>query len=378
MHILIAPNAFKGSLSATEAAQSIAAGFQDSGLEAVLSLVPVADGGDGTATLLIKNKHAKTILAPVHDPLGRLIKAPFGWMAGKKTAIIGMSEASGLKLLKNETPAPLLANTCGTGELIKAALDEGAQRILIGVGGSATVDGGAGMLNALGLRLLDEVQKEILDLPVGLLNLNSIDTRALDKRLRKAELVVLCDVNNPLLGAEGAAKVFGPQKGATENEVDILERCMKKWNRKTIERVDFDMATLKFGGAAGGMAAALAAYTGATLVSGIDFFLDEIQFNRKLKDADLVITGEGKIDEQTLEGKGPLGVAKRAREKGIRTVALAGQVFCEPDSSLHDYFDHLIAINPPGSSLEKAMKNTALHLRQAVYSFANEVLINSL
>lgn len=371
MNILIATNAFKGSLSAEAAAICIAEGIRKSKLKCTLTLFPIADGGDDTAALLNKKWNTRNISTQVHDPLGRLIDASFGWIQREKKAIIAMSDASGLKLLKKGELDPLHAHTLGTGELIKAALKKGAEKMIIGLGGSATVDGGSGLLKALGLRYYDKQGTEINDLPSGLIKSDKIDLKNLDKRLLSAKIIVLCDVQNKLLGNEGAARIFGPQKGANQQEVEILEQILHQWNTKTIETMHIDMQEMQYGGAAGGVAACLVAYAGAKLVKGIDFFLDELLFDNLLVQADVVITGEGRIDAQTLEGKGPMGVAQRARQKGIPVIAMGGEVESNHSKILSLYFDQLTAINQEGDPLEISIKNTKANLARAAFNLGN-------
>jgi glycerate kinase len=371
MNILIATNAFKGSLSAETAAIYIAEGIRKSKLKCTLTLFPIADGGDDTAALLNKKWNARNISTQVHDPLGRLIDASFGWIQREKKAIIAMSDASGLKLLKKGELDPLHAHTLGTGELIKAALKKGAEKMIIGLGGSATVDGGSGLLKALGLRYYDKQGTEINDLPSGLIKLDKIDLKNLDKRSLSTKIIVLCDVQNKLLGDEGAARIFGPQKGANQQEVEMLEQILHQWNTKTIETMHIDMQEMQYGGAAGGVAACLVAYAGAKLVKGIDFFLDELLFDNLLTQADVVITGEGRIDAQTLEGKGPLGVAQRARQKGIPVIAMGGEIKSSHSKILSLYFDQLIAINQEGDPLEISIKNTKANLTRAAFNLGN-------
>ncbi len=371
MNILIATNAFKGSLSAETAAIYIAEGIRKSKLKCTLTLFPIADGGDDTAALLNKKWNARKISTQVHDPLGRLIDASFGWIQREKKAIIAMSDASGLKLLKKGELDPLHAHTLGTGELIKAALKKGAEKMIVGLGGSATVDGGSGLLKALGLRYYDKQGTEINDLPSGLIKLDKIDLKNLDKRSLSTKIVVLCDVQNKLLGDEGAARIFGPQKGANQQEVEMLEQILHQWNTKTIETMHIDMQGMQYGGAAGGVAACLVAYAGAKLVKGIDFFLDELLFDNLLTQADVVITGEGRIDAQTLEGKGPLGVAQRARQKGIPVIAMGGEIKSSHSKILSLYFDQLIAINQEGDPLEISIKNTKANLTRAAFNLGN-------
>lgn len=371
MHIIIAPNAFKESLSAQEAAECMADGLKQSSLSCRLTIFPIADGGDGTATLVAQRMESEWMKTIVHDPLGRKIEADFGWMEKSKTAIIEMSEASGLRLLKTNILNPLKANTKGTGELIKAALDKGAGEIIMGVGGSATVDGGAGLLSALGVRFLDEYKQEIHDFPEGLLSLNSVETNELDSRLKYCRLTVLCDVRNKLLGVNGAAAVFGPQKGANEKQVILLEKCLKQLNEIVRQDLKTDMSSLLYGGAAGGVAAGLCAFLGADLVSGIDFFLDRLDFEKALKDADLVVTGEGSLDEQTLEGKGPFGVAKKAKEFHVPVVVLAGAIPMKIEEKMHEYFKAIFPISHAVIPLEKAIQNTAADLKRTACELGN-------
>lgn len=363
MHVIIAPNAFKGSLSASDAAESIARGLAASGFSCKISLFPIADGGDGTVSLLADALGGEKVRVPVHDPLGRSIEAAFGWLEHEGTALIGLSDASGLKLLTPDERDPLLTNTFGTGELMSAALAKGARRIWIGVGGSATVDGGAGLASALGIRFLDASGKDIPVLPQGLSSLASVSTSEADSRLGACDIKVLCDVDNPLLGVQGAARVFGPQKGANVRSIAALEQRLSLLDEAVWRTTGIRMRSLPAGGSAGGAAAGLAAFTGAILVSGIDFFLDVLGFDALLEKADLVITGEGSLDSQTLEGKAPVGVARRARARGIPVIGMAGVV--TPDPRLETYFGRTIAINVPGESLEDSMRHTAAHLEAA-------------
>ncbi|HUZ59026.1 MAG TPA: glycerate kinase [Hanamia sp.] len=362
MNIVIAPNAFKGSLSAEEAANSIAKGLCQSNLSCKLDLIPIGDGGDGTASLIAKKWNSRSIAVQVHDPLGRIIKASFEWVVKEKTVLIEMSEASGLKLLKSYELNPLKANTMGTGELIAATLRMNVKKIILAVGGSATVDGGTGLLKALGIRFLNGSGREITQLPAGLIELKSIDINKLDPRLKTCEIIILCDVTNTLLGNKGAAVIFGPQKGASKKEVSLLEKCMEQFNQITQESIDIEMSSMVYGGAAGGMAAGLAAFLNAQLVGGIEYFLDAVHFNDALEKADMVITAEGSLDEQTLEGKGPFGVAVRAKKKKIPVIVLAGHVPLKVTKKMKNYFDGIFPINHAPSSIEEAIKNTSADL----------------
>jgi glycerate kinase len=363
MHILIAPNAFKNSLSAEDAAAAIEAGFQQSKLNCATTCFPIADGGDGTGPLIIKKCGGRVIKTDVHDPLGRLITSQFGLIDDGKTAVIEMADASGLRLLKKDELNPMLASSAGTGELIKYAMEEGANKILIAMGGSATVDGGCGILAALGIRFFDANDKLLRPVPQELANLARIDTAQLDARISGCEIVVLCDVNNKLLGPQGSAAVFGPQKGATPDDVPVLDSVLSRLNEVTHEQTGIQLSELKYGGTAGGAAAGLCGLINARLVNGIEYFLQVTGFNEELKKADLLITGEGSIDGQTLQGKGPFGVASAAKVKGLPVIGLAGKVPITTQPALEQYFDVLLmAIGSGTEELSEALKNTSLNL----------------
>ncbi|HEU5053470.1 MAG TPA: glycerate kinase [Hanamia sp.] len=364
MRIVIAPNAFKGSLTAVEAALCIAKGLKKSQLSCTLQLIPIADGGDGTARLISKKLSAKTMKALVHDPLGKKIEASYGWLSTSKTAIIELADASGLKLLNPGKLNPLKSNTRGTGELIKSALNKGAKKIMLAVGGSATVDGGTGLLNELGVNFLDKYGNKIKELPKGLLALNQIDVSSIDPRLKDCEIILLCDVTNKLLGKNGAAAIFGPQKGADQKEVALLERCLYQLNKIVKKEVGIDMDSFKYGGSAGGVAAGMAAFTNAKLLNGIFYYLDIIGFENELKTADLLITAEGKFDSQTLDGKGPYGVAEKAWQHNIPVILLAGQVPLKISKHLHHYFSAVLPIGFAPVSIKEAIKNTAADLER--------------
>ena len=358
MHILIAPNAFKNSLDATKVAEAISNGLHQSKLSCTTACFPVADGGDGTAGLLIDYLDGKQVAVIVHDPLGRKIKSSFGWIEKDKTAIIELALASGLQLLKPEEYNPLITTTFGTGELILEALNRDATKIILCIGGSATVDGGTGILRALGIKFCDAKGKELNDLPRSLLSLSEIDETGYYKGIEKVEIIILCDVENPLLGTNGAATVFGPQKGASEKDIQLLEAGLTKFRDVVLNKTGRGMAAIKHGGAAGGVAAALHTFFNARLVKGIDYFLAITGFEKELEKADIVITGEGSIDLQTLHGKGPYGVAKIAKEHLLPVIGIAGMIPVITDKALQLYFDRLISINDDVTDFEKALKDT--------------------
>jgi len=363
MHILIAPNAFKNSLEAAKVAEAISNGLRKSKLQCTTSCFPVADGGDGTAGLLIDHLKGEQIHTSVHDPLMREIISSFGWIEIDKTAIIELAAASGLRFLKPAEYDPLTTTTFGTGELILKALEKNANKIILCIGGSATVDGGTGILKALGVKFFDAKGNELNDLPAALSSLVEIDTASCDRRIKNTRIIILCDVENPLLGSNGAAKVFGPQKGASEKNVQLLENKLAKFNEIVLRKTGKEMAAIKHGGAAGGVAAGLHTFLDAGLVNGIDYFLQITGFEKELIKANMVITGEGNIDLQTLHGKGPFGVAKKAKEFSLPVIGMAGKVSSE--RSLHQYFDQLISINDGEADLETAIKNTFTNLERA-------------
>ena len=364
MRILVAPNAFKNSLAAADVAEAIRAGLEESKLQCTVDCFPVGDGGDGTAELILEYYNGSTISATVHDPLMRKISSSFGLMEEGKTAVIEMANASGLRLLRSDELDPLHTSSFGTGELIKNALDRGVNKIIMCIGGSATVDGAVGLLQALGFRFLDKEGKELINMPETLVNLERIDLSIVDERIKQCKVVVLCDVENVLLGKEGAAAVFGPQKGAGPDDVEKLEASLTKLGNIIFKQTGKNITTIKSGGAAGGMAAGLAAFLNADLVNGIDYFLSLTKFDEALESKDLVITGEGSIDMQTLHGKGPFGVARRAKQKGLPVIGLAGKIPVERVVALEQYFDVLLSINIEETELSYALLQTKQNLKR--------------
>ncbi|MDO3628427.1 glycerate kinase [Mucilaginibacter sp. BT774] len=362
MHILIAPNAFKNSLDAAQIAKAIELGLKQSRLDCTTGCFPIADGGDGTGSLIIERCKGVIVSQQVHDPLGRKINSRFGLIDNGNTAVIEMANASGLRLLKKQELNPMQTSSYGTGELINAALDKGATKIIIAMGGSATVDGGCGILKALGIDFLDKDDKRLKAIPDELIKMAKIDDSGLDRRIYDTEIVILCDVNNKLLGPEGAAAVFGPQKGASPADVKSLDRFLGNFAAVSKQQLGTDMTGIKHGGAAGGATSGLHTWLSAKLVNGIEYFLLLTDFYRALKGADLVITGEGSIDTQTLQGKGPFGVASEAKKRNIPVVGLAGRVPSKPDAALQKYFDVLLSINREFINMPTAIANTEKNL----------------
>jgi len=362
MHILIAPNAYKNSLDAGAVAAAIRKGLEQSKLGCTTTLFPIGDGGDGTGELIIQQLKGKLIKTRVKGPLGRKISSSFGLIDNGKTAVIEMANASGLRLLKPGELDPLHANSFGTGEMIKQALDKNITKIIMCVGGSATVDGGTGILRALGFRFLNKNKKLVDNLPENLADVDLIDTSAIDQRIMNCEVIILCDVKNKLLGNDGAAAVFGPQKGASPKDVKKLEAALSAFSKLILKTTGKDISAIEHGGAAGGVVAGLFALINAKPVNGIDHYLSLTGFDNELERADLVITGEGSIDEQTLQGKGPFGVARKAKEKGLPVIAIAGKILLKISADLQKYFDVLLSVNHQAMELSEAMAHTRENL----------------
>lgn len=371
MRVLVAPNSFKNSLDAPHVAEAISRGLHQSLLQCECIDFPIGDGGDGTGDLLIGRLGADTISTRVNGPLGRSVSSSFGMVRRNATAVIEMAKASGMLLLEAHELNPLKASTFGTGELIRRAMDEGAIKIIVTLGGSATIDGGTGLLRALGVRFLDKAGRDISDEAKNLDEIAKVDITGMDMRVFDCEFVVLCDVENKLLGPQGAASVFGPQKGATAGDVASLEKGLSILNTVVRGETGIDMASLCFGGAAGGCAAAMAVFLNAKLVDGINEFLQLTNFDDALADADLVITGEGSIDAQTLNGKGPFGVARRAKALLLPVIGLAGSVPLARSPLLDEYFDVLLSIGHAPTNMPTAICHTAANLTRTATAVGN-------
>jgi glycerate kinase len=324
MRVVIAPDKFKGSLTAAEAAKIIEAGLRRARPDVDTVLLPVADGGDGTLAAILAGG-SERVEAQVSGPTGEPVNAAFA-LTGDDGAMVEMAEASGLRRLPGGRVVPRDATTYGTGELILAALDRGVRRLLLGIGGSATTDGGTGMAAALGVRFLDALGKDLPPGGAALMRLARIDVSELDPRIAKTSVTVACDVDNPLTGPHGAAAVYGPQKGAAGDDVLLLDSALRRYARVLREDLGLDVAEVPGAGAAGGLGAGAIAFLGATLRPGIELVLETVGFDAAVAGADLVITGEGSLDAQSLRGKAPHGVAKAATAHGVPIIALAGQV----------------------------------------------------
>lgn len=372
--VVVAPNALKGSLTAPQAAEALAAGWREVFPAAEYRLVPVSDGGDGFVDSLVAATGGSLRPAEVADPLGRPIRSVFGLLGDGRTAVIEMARASGLVLLADGERNPERASTFGTGQLIRAALDEGCTQILVGIGGSATNDGGTGMARALGARFFDAEGHELNGTGGELARIARIDLSGLDPRLARTAVRVACDVDNPLTGSEGAAAVYGPQKGADPAMVARLDAGLANLAAVIRRDVGRDVERLPGAGAAGGLGGGLVAFLGAELVPGIQLVLEATRLAETVEGASVVLTAEGRIDGQTLRGKAPLGVAEAARRHGVPVIAFAGSMADEA-LLVPDHFDALVSIVPGPQTLEEAMAAAAANLRSAAARAARLVAL---
>ena len=363
MKIIIAPDSFKGSLSALEVCENIEIGIRKVFDTAEIVRVPMADGGEGTVQSLVDATGGEIISLKVKGPLLKEVDAFYGILGDRTTAVIEMSSASGITLLTKEERNPMKATTYGTGQIIKHALDMGCRNIIIGIGGSATNDGGAGMVKALGIKLLDEKSEEI-DFGGGNLNkLNSIDLSEIDSRISQCNIVVACDVDNTLCGEKGASYIFGSQKGADENMIITLDRNLSHYAEIVERYLGVAIKDYPGAGAAGGLGGGLLAFLHAKLQPGINIVIERTELEEKLKDADLVITGEGMIDYQTQYGKTPYGVAKLAKKYNIPVIAIAGGIGKGAEELYSKVFDSIFSIVDKPMQLEEAIENSVLLLQ---------------
>ena len=364
MRILIAPDKFKGSLSAQQVAENIALGIRDVIPDAQIEIAPVADGGEGTAEVICKARGGEWVTCHAHGPLGNPIEARYVWLSENASAVIEMSEAAGLRALKDGVRDVLRANTFGVGEMLLDGAKRGAREIIVGVGGSVTNDGGFGMARALGYRFFDQQNNEIektADLisvvriedpvaegvsPATTLKSESASASGGPLQIR---IAAACDVKNPLLGENGATRTFGPQKGATPDELEILERALTRLADTVTRELGCDFRNNPGAGAAGGLGFGLMSFCSGELRPGFDVVADAVELEEKIRRADVVITGEGKLDRQTLEGKAPAGVARLARKFGKRLFAVVGRA--APDQHVRDTFDGVYEL---GGSIPQA------------------------
>jgi glycerate 2-kinase len=375
MKIVIAPDSFKESMTAMEVCNQIEKGFRKVFPKATYVKIPIADGGEGTVQSIIDATDGKLVKKAVTGPLGSLVDSFYAITGDGKTAVIEMAAASGLHHIPREQRNPLLASTRGTGELILDALDHGIEKIVLGLGGSATNDGGTGMATALGIKFFDKNGIELVMRGDALQKIRSIDVSSIDPRLKHIKVEAACDVTNPLVGPFGASAVFGPQKGATPEMVTLLEKGLNKLGDVIKESKNIDVKDIPGAGAAGGLGAGVIAFLNGRLKAGIETILDIVDFDSTLHEADLVLTGEGRIDSQTIHGKAPIGVAKRAKKYKIPVIGLAGSLG-EGNEAVYEHgIDAVFSIVNGVSTLDEALCNGQKNVELTSENIARSLII---
>ena len=364
---VLAPDSFKESMSAAQASQAMQRGIQNVIPDAHIIHVPMADGGEGTVDALISSLKGQSIACDVTGPLSeQRIQTYWGMVDAGQTAVIEMAKANGIHLLAAEKCNPMLTTTYGTGEMIKRALDLGVKKIIVGLGGSVTNDAGAGMAQALGVRFLNHAGESIQVCGGNLELVKSMDLSELDPRLADTEILIASDVNNPLCGPSGASYIFGPQKGAMPEMVKQLDQNFGYFADVVAGQFGRDYRHVAGAGAAGGLGFGLMAFTAASIRSGVELMIEQVQLNEKIAQADYVLTGEGKIDSQTSLGKTPFGVAQLARQFNKPVIAFAGLIGEGIEDLFESGFSQIIGINPPDCPLEEALKNAGKNLADSV------------
>lgn len=376
MKFILAPDSFKESMTSKDACNAMERGIKKVIKDAICIKVPMADGGEGTVEALVESTGGIIVNTLVTHPLGdKKIKAEYGLLGNGEKAIIEMASASGIHLVEREKRNPLITTTYGTGELILDAINRGVKHIIIGIGGSATNDGGAGMLQALGCHLLD---KEGNELPFGgaaLINLNTIDLTGFDSRLKEVTFEVACDVTNPLIGEKGASRIFGPQKGATEGMVLELDKALSNYAEIIKRELKVDVANVEGAGAAGGLGAALLTFLNGELKRGIDLIIKHTDLENKIQGADFVFTGEGAIDNQTIFGKTPMGVAAIAKKHNVNTIAFAGKIGDGVENLYDIGINSIFGIMRGVCSLDEALKNGEINLEKTVENVVRTLIL---
>jgi len=356
MRFVVAPDSFKGSISAMGVAEAMEKGIKTVFPAAEVFKVPIADGGEGTVAALVETTGGEMITQEVVGPLGNSLQAHWGILGDGETAVIEMAAASGLPLVPKRQRDPRITTTYGTGQLMRAALDRGIRKLIIGIGGSATNDGGMGMAKALGVRFLDQDGKNLPEGGAALQNLARIDIAGLDQRLAQTEILVACDVDNPLCGPRGASAVYGPQKGATPEMIEELDAALAVYAACATMATGKEVAELAGAGAAGGLGAGLLFFSNAQLRPGVGIVLETAGFDGLASKADVVFTGEGRTDFQTAFGKAPVGVAKAAKQFGVPVVCLSGGLGKGAEHVLMEGIDAIFSVVPQPMSLEECME----------------------
>ncbi|KOO47892.1 glycerate kinase [Viridibacillus arvi] len=374
MKIVVSPDSFKGSLTATEAAKAMVAAIHEINPEIETVLLPVADGGEGTLEPLLEVTNGQIISVKVQDPIGRLVEADYGILGNGETCVIEMAKASGLTLLTNDERNPLIASTYGTGQLIRHALDAGFRKFIIGIGGSATNDGGTGMLNALGMRFLNIDGKELELGAEALSTLHQIDDSFFDERIKVSEFIIACDVDNPFVGTNGATTIFGPQKGVTPEMVQRIDDNLTILANKIEAITGVALHQEPGAGAAGGLGGAFLAFFPVVLKPGIEVVMKAIDFHGQILGASLIITGEGKSDFQTLSGKAPIGVANAAKELQIPVALISGYVDDDSHVSLSEHFSAIASVVNESITQQESIQNAAFHLKKRAYETLQQII----
>ncbi len=379
MKILIAPDKFKGALNAREVAENIAKGLRDTLPDAKIDIVPMADGGEGTAEAICEARGGSWLKCKAHDAFGREIEARYAWIKDGKLVVMEMSEAAGMRRLSESERDPVRTTTFGVGEMILNAADRGANEIIIGLGGSATNDGGWGLARALGFRFDYEhppspgfgaarEQEKNRESVTGLVDLSRIEK---PHELNLPKIIAAVDVQNPLLGENGATRVFGPQKGASEDELNVLEQALTRLADVVVEAFGFDYRDKPGAGAAGGLGFGLMSFCGGTIRPGFDVVAEAVGLESKMKGVDIVITGEGSLDRQTLEGKTPAGVARLARKLGKKVFAIAGRY--DGNQQVQELFDEVYQLARSDMSEKEQMKRAGELLHEKARELAQEL-----
>ncbi len=375
MKIVIAPQSFKGSLSAREVAQAIAKGIKRVVPDAETIMVPMADGGEGTVEALVYATHGQIMATEVTGPFGEKVIAKWGILGDRVSGVVEMAAASGITLVLPDKLNPLVATTYGTGELITATLDAGCRSLIIGIGGSATNDGGAGLAQVLGVKLLDEKGKELPWGGAALARLSRIDISGLDRRLAECQVTMACDVTNPLCGEKGASRVYGPQKGATEEMCQQLDEALRNYAEVIKRDLGIDVMEIPGAGAAGGLGAGLVAFLGAKPMSGIEMVSEAVGLTNYLKEVSLVFTGEGRMDSQTLFGKTVAGVTAKAKAFRIPVIAIVGELAGDYKEIHQHGIDAVVSIAPGPISLKKSLANAERLIADATERALRLILI---
>ena len=366
MRIVLAPDSFKGSLTASQAADSMAMGIKTVLPQGQTIKLPLSDGGEGLVDSLVKATDGKMQTEQVTGPLGEPVEACWGVLGDGKTGVIEMAAASGLTLIPPEKRNPMLTTTYGTGELIRTALHHGCSKLIIGIGGSATNDGGMGMAQALGVMFLDEKGENLGPGGGQLIHLNRIDSSGLDPMLQKVSILAACDVNNPLTGTQGASAVYGPQKGADGEMVHKLDTGLKHFAGIIKRDLGIEVEHVPGAGAAGGLGAGIMAFLGGKLTPGIDLVMDMVGLEKELANCDLVFTGEGRLDAQSAFGKVPVGVARRAQKYGIPVITLAGSIAADAENLHQEGITAYFSIIDAPISLTEAMQKAEMNIQRTI------------